>query len=256
MLFGTDGDTARVSIPPNMWMPGDTIYVIEQQVVDSTVTIGGNVTTVHRDTVVNGRVQRLPIQVSRPTITLRLRMGCVSNTDPARNTCNPIRAGDRGSTAYAAIDPLSVSVVDLNRLFDQNSEVTLTGVPLQTNTRPLSKADINRIHVVPNPYVVQSEFDLIGTDRTRIDSRIRFVNVPDEGMIRIYAISGQLMQQLSWKPQDLVASGDGSPHGDLPYNLRNIKGSDLTAGLYIFVLTPQGANAGAPVARGKFVVIR
>jgi hypothetical protein len=110
--------------------------------------------------------------------------------------------------------------------------------------------------VVPNPYIVQSQFDQIGTNRTRIEARVRFVNVPDEGMLRIYSVSGQLLQQLTWTPADLIASGDNSPHGDLPYNLRTREGLDLGPGLYMFVLTPKGENASSMVARGKFVVIR
>jgi hypothetical protein len=201
-------------------------------------------------------VQRLPIQVPRSVITLRLRLACNSNTQPARNTCNPLRLNQPGSTGYLPFASGYTSIIDLNRPFDQNSEVTLTGIPVRTNARPLTKTDMERIHVVPNPYVVQSDFDAIGSNRERVDANIRFVNVPDEGMIRIYTISGQLVQQLSWTPRDLVARGDGSPHGDLPYNLRNVDGWDIVSGLYMYVLTPRGANAGAPIARGKFVVIR
>jgi hypothetical protein len=75
-------------------------------------------------------------------------------------------------------------------------------------------------------------------------------------MLRIYSVSGQLMQQLSWTASDLVASGNNSPHGDLPYNLRTREGLDLGSGLYLFVLTARGPNANGKVARGKFVVIR
>lgn len=256
ILLGSNGDTARVTVPPDVWMPGDTLYIIEQMLVDSTAVIAGNTVTVHGDTVVNGRAQRLPIQVRRPTLTLRLRMACNSNVTSARNTCNPLRLGEIGASGYLPFASGHTSVFHLNRQFDQNSEVLLTGVPVRANARPLTKTDMARIHAVPNPYVVQSDFDAIGLNRERVDARIRFVNVPDEGMMRIYSISGQLVQQLSWTPQDLIASGDGSPHGDLPYNLRNMNGLDIVSGLYMFVLTPRGPNANGMIARGKFVVIR
>jgi hypothetical protein len=256
ILIGTNGDTSRVSIPPDLWMPGDTLYVIENRLVDSTVTVGGNEVTVVREETVNGKTQSLPIQVRRPVITLRLRLACNSNVAPARNTCNPIRLNDRGSSGYLPFENGYVSVIHLNRTFDQNSEVVLTGVPVRANSRPLNKTDMERIIAVPNPYIVQSDFDQIGTNRNRIESRIRFVNVPDEGVMRIYSISGQLLQQLTWTPADLIASGDNTPHGDLPYNLRTREGLDLGPGLYMFVLTPKGENANGMVARGKFVVIR
>ena len=63
-------------------------------------------------------------------------------------------------------------------------------------------------------------------------------------------------QQLSWTQSDLLASGNNSPHGDLPFNLRTKEGLDLMSGLYVYVLTATGANANGKVARGKFVVIR
>jgi hypothetical protein len=226
--------------------------------VESTVVVGGYTVPVLHDTTVAGRALRRPFLVSRTVVTLRLRLACNSNVTPARNTCNPIRLNDRGSTGYLPFENGYVSVLHLNRTFDQNSEVLLTGVPIQTNTRPLTKTDMQRIITVPNPYIVQSEFDQIGTNRTRIEARIRFVNVPAEGMIRIYSVSGQLLQQLTWTPADLIASGAESPHGDLPYNLRTREGLDLGPGLYMFVLTPKGdpAITNGMVARGKFVIIR
>jgi hypothetical protein len=65
-----------------------------------------------------------------------------------------------------------------------------------------------------------------------------------------------MVQQLSWTSADLVARGDNSPHGDLPYNLKTREGRDLVSGLYLYVLTARGTGANGQVARGKFVVIR
>src|SRR5262249_21347149 len=50
ILLGTNGDTSRVSVPPDLWMPSDTVYVIERRVQDSTVVVGGNTVAVVRDT--------------------------------------------------------------------------------------------------------------------------------------------------------------------------------------------------------------
>jgi hypothetical protein len=115
---------------------------------------------------------------------------------------------------------------------------------------------MDRIAVVPNPFVVQSAYDRLTSGRVVDANIVKFVNVPSEGMLRIYTISGQLMQQLSWTESDLIASGNGSPHGDLPYNLRTREGLDLSSGLYVYVLTARGENANGQIGRGKFVVIR
>jgi hypothetical protein len=113
----------------------------------------------------------------------------------------------------------------------------------------LTKAQLKQIRVVPNPYVVVSDVDKIMAGRTG-DPRVIFTGVPQEGVLRVYSVSGQFLQQLSWTPADLNGTGD------LAYDLRTREGLDLGSGLYIYVLTAKGVNAGSPIARGKFVVIR
>jgi hypothetical protein len=255
-LWGNAGDTVRVMIPPDVWMPGDTLWVIETIRTDSTVVIGGNVVHILRDTTINGRTQQLPIQVNRRIVGLRMTQSCASGGSPTRITCNPIALGTTGATGYLPYDAGFESVWHLNRPFDQNSEIQLTAQALVPSGLPISKRDMDIITVVPNPYIVQGAFDRIGTNRTIQESRIMFTNVPKAGVLRIYTISGQFLQQLSWTQEDLVVSANGSPHGDLPYNLRSKEGLDLGPGLYLWVLTAKGETANGQVARGKFVVIR
>jgi hypothetical protein len=138
--------------------------------------------------------------------------------------------------------------VVFNRPFDQNSDIAVSASPTMAGALPLTHRDMEAIHVVPNPFIVQSNYDRLAADGSTA-SRLLFVNVPVEGMLRIYTVSGQMVQQLSWTASDLIASGDNSAHGDLPYNLRNAKGR-------VFVLTARGPNAKGQVARGKFVIIR
>jgi len=79
-----------------------------------------------------------------------------------------------------------------------------------------------------------------------------FQGVPPQGVIRIYTVSGQLVQQLSWTPADL-----GGDNGDLQYNLRTREGLELAGGLYLFMVTGKDVN-GKELGQhmGKFVVIR
>ncbi len=81
--------------------------------------------------------------------------------------------------------------------------------------------------------------------------RVAFTHVPPNGVIRIYTVSGQFVQQLNWKPDDL------NGRGDLFFNLRTREGNEMSAGLYLYVLTAKdldGNDIGE--ARGKFVVIK
>ena len=251
-LWGNGGDTVRVQIPPDAWMPGDTIWVIENVLQPRTFLSGDDVVTV----VPNTSSSSLPVEESTRIVGLKMVQSCNAGGTPTRITCNPIALGTLGSTGYLPFDDGYESVFHINRAFDQNSEVQLTAQPLVASGLTLTKRDMSIIEVVPNPYIVQGAFDRLTTGRAVAESRIMFVNVPAEGLIRIYSISGQLMQQLSWTKEDLQVSANGSAHGDLPYNLRTREGLDLGPGLYLYVLTARGETANGQVARGKFVIIR
>jgi hypothetical protein len=251
-LWGNGGDTVRVQIPPDAWMPGDTVWVIENVLQPKTFLSGTNVVTV----VPNTAAPTLPTEESTKIVGLKMVQSCNAGGTPTRITCNPIALNTLGATGYLPFEDGFVSVFHINRAFDQNSEVQLTAQPLVASGLTLTKRDMSIIEVVPNPYIVQGAFDRLTTGRAVAESRIMFVNVPAEGVIRIYSISGQLMQQLSWTKEDLVVSANGSAHGDLPYNLRTREGLDLGPGLYLYVLTARGETANGQVARGKFVIIR
>jgi hypothetical protein len=56
---------------------------------------------------------------------------------------------------------------------------------------PASGNDLSRVHTVPDPYYVTSPFD-----RTTQSKVIRFVNLPEDAIIRIYSSSGILVTLL------------------------------------------------------------
>jgi hypothetical protein len=256
ILIGTAGDTTRLSVPPDIWVPGDALFVLTTVLRDSTVGSGATLTRVVRDTTIAGRTVQAPIQVRDTVLTFSpLGLGCNSNAVPSRLTCNPIRLGTRAATSYLPFQAGWTSVVNFARDFDLFSELQLDASSLVPGGDRVTAAERNRVHVVPNPYVVLSEFDQI--DAARVGTpRIMFVNVPQQGMMRIYTVSGQLVQQLTWTAADLEAAGSGQPTGDLPYNLRSREGLELGTGLYLYVITPTGANTDRTLIRGKFVIIR
>jgi hypothetical protein len=259
ILLGTGGDTSRVQVPADLWLPGDTLYVIETARHDSTAVINKATVSIVRDSVLpNGHHALVPIQVVSPIVGLRLTLGCTNNTSPVasppRNTCNPIRLDTRGATGYYGYQNGYKTVIDFARPFDLFSEVRLTATPQTASASRATTSGVTKIRVVPNPYVVQSQYDQVDAQRNGTP-RIYFTNVPEEGSIRIYTVSGQFVQQLSWTAADLTTSGSGALNGDLPFNLRSREGLELGSGLYLYVITPHGRGVG-PVTRGKFVIIR
>ena len=253
-LLGTAGDTTRVSIPTDLWMPGDTLFVLERGFVTTTT----GTAPVLKDTIIAGRTVRVPVRAIQELAPQRLLLGCTTqnNLSPGRNTCNPIALTTRGATSYFGYENGWQTIVEFARPFELFSEVQVTASPQVASARAITDVDLARIRVVPNPYVVQSSFDNIN-QQSRIGSpRVMFTNVPEQGVLRVYTVAGQFVQQVSWTRSDLQNLGTTTLTGDLPFTLLTREGLQMGPGLYLYVLTPTGSNSTGKVARGKFVIIR
>src|SRR5690606_40381981 len=99
---------------------------------------------------------------------------------------------------------------------------------------------------VPNPYIVRNGFEFEADVR-----RLMFVNLPPTGKIQIFTVSGQFVQQIQWEPQDLHG------HGDLFWDMQTREGTEIAAGLYVFVVEAPDPETGRVLKKtGKFIVIR
>lgn len=231
-LLGSGDDTVRVVIPADEWVPGDSLIFIESVTSDS--MSGGLV-------VLSGGQ---PIPWMRDEITFRPgRIGC----DPSpRLACNPVRERTPGATGFVPIEAGSTMFFTYYVGFDRPSEYVFTVSAPVTGAAitSVSRARLDSIRVVPNPYVVFSAYQ---PDMNT--SRVLFTHLPPRGTIRIYTVSGQFVQQIVWTETDLRGNGD------VYYDLTTREGTALATGLYIWVLSTPIAGGGAG-ARGKFVVIR
>jgi hypothetical protein len=260
-LLGSGNDTVRVAVPDSIWLPGDTLIALQKVERDSIVGTGATAYVVVQ---ADGTGGFRPIPVLVDSIGLnKFVVACNGGTTasglrPATDdkTCNPLVILSRGASpsgGYLAVQPGWRQVFELTRTFDARSEVQLVATPF--TTKPvISKADLNKVSVVPNPYVVRSDIDnLNGRTPT---PRIYFTGVPEEGILRVYSVSGQFLQELTWKKSDLTYSGNNASTGDLPFNLRTREGLDMSSGLYLYVLTATGVSGNDQIQRGKFVIIR
>jgi hypothetical protein len=99
-------------------------------------------------------------------------------------------------------------------------------------------ADLTRVHTVPDPYYVTSQFDLGPTSK-----ELQFVNLPAESTVRIYSLSGVLVHVINHS--DPVGSGIAK------WNLRNRSNQFVASGVYLFhVSTPEGKSH-----IGRFTVV-
>jgi hypothetical protein len=99
-------------------------------------------------------------------------------------------------------------------------------------------------YVVPNPYVGAASFE---PERFAVsgrgERRIEFRGLPQNAVIRIYTVRGDLVQTLRQ---------DGSVDGTVPWNLRTRDNLDAAPGLYVFHVEAPGAD----IHIGKFAVIK
>ena len=100
------------------------------------------------------------------------------------------------------------------------------------------RADLSRVHTVPDPYYALSLFDLNPSNK-----ELKFVNLPDRATIRIYSASGILV--------NIIHHDDPGGGGMATWNLRNRSGQFVGSGVYFYhVSTPDGQQRV-----GKFTVI-
>jgi hypothetical protein len=94
------------------------------------------------------------------------------------------------------------------------------------------------VHTVPDPYYVTNSLEL--TANTKV---LRFVNLPAQAIVRIYSVSGILVNVLTYN--------DPGAGGELVWNLRNRNNQFVASGVYFYhVETPDGRTK-----IGRFTVV-
>jgi hypothetical protein len=228
ILLGSGSDTLSVTVPDDVWIPSDRLILLEN--------IGGTLTPTFNPFVIE----------------------CPANPG-TRVTCNPVALQTAGATGFIPTIPGTVQSVLWNPTLTSAQSFTFTVSP-QATASELSAAcmadpngaacqavtkSIRDVPVVPNPYVVFS-----GLAQGLVQPLL-FTNVPPRGTLRIYTVSGQFVQQITWEEQDLNETGD------LLWNLRTRENSIIAGGLYMFMISGQDLNGGSLGSHmGKFVVIR
>jgi hypothetical protein len=228
ILLGSGSDTLSVTVPDDVWIPGDRLIFLED---------------------IDGALQ----------VTFSQFVIECPGTTGTRASCNPVALLTPGATGFIPTLPGTVQSVLWNPELTSAQSFTFTVTP-QLTAQELSEAcmadpngaeclalarSIKDVKVVPNPYVVFS-----GLAQGLVQPLL-FTNVPPRGTLRIYTVSGQFVQQITWEEQDLNETGD------LLWNLRTRENSIIAGGLYLFMVSGQdleGRSLGSHM--GKFVVIR
>ncbi len=128
--------------------------------------------------------------------------------------------------------------------FTASDRFTFQTVGVRTDGE-LVRQEMRNIYVVPNPYVATNEIEPRNpiSRAERGDRRLYFANVPPQCTIRIYTLSGELV--------DTIEHNSTADDGKAFWDLRTRDNMSIAYGLYIFhVDSPEGTFTG------KFAVIK
>lgn len=232
IVLGTGSDTISVAVPSGQWVPGTPLILIEN--VDVADTLNG------RPRVEGGRL----VVRQEPRVTFReLVLGCVE----PRASCNPVVGP--GATGYVRIRAQQELRLRFFNPYTSESELAFTIEPAQIGRAVVAVTgrDLDRVRVIPNPYVVQSSYEQAVGQNER---RLLFSNVPPQGVINIYTAAGALVQRLTWTPEIL------NGNGDLFWDMRTRENYEIGPGLYIFTVEATGEHRARRRTPGRFIIIR
>lgn len=98
---------------------------------------------------------------------------------------------------------------------------------LLTDQQDAVATSIDRIGIVPNPYVGASGYETDNLDRTA-----RFINLPDQARIRIYTVSGTLVREI-------VKDG---PERSVDWDLTTFNNLPIASGMYLIHIEVPGVG--------------
>ena len=110
--------------------------------------------------------------------------------------------------------------------------------------RSVAQAELENIAVVPNPYVGAASWEPSTTQVGRGERRIFFIHLPNECTIRIYTISGKLV--------DTIEHSSTISDGQESWDLVSKDGMDIAFGVYVFHVDAPGIGEKI----GKFAIIK
>jgi hypothetical protein len=150
---------------------------------------------------------------------LRSTAGFLSATNPS--TATPSNYVYNVRPAVAAVPGLAVDYV----------------VAAATSTRQVTNSDLARVHTVPDPYYVTNQFE-----QTTDNKILKFVNLPDQAIIRIYSSSGILVKVIEYQSGELG--------GAATWDLRSRNNQVVASGVYFYHL-----ESGDARRVGRFTVV-
>jgi hypothetical protein len=164
------------------------------------------------------------LPASGQTWTLRTYTGILrAGTAASGSSADPSGYSFRGD-----VEPRQPMVTGITVTFESPKATALEG-----------EVDMKRIHTVPDPYYVRSQFDLGPTTKA-----LRFVNLPPKAIIRIYTLNGTLVRVLE--------HNDPQGGAEMAWDLKSRNNQYVASGVYFYHVEADGGKTHT----GKFTVIQ
>jgi hypothetical protein len=95
---------------------------------------------------------------------------------------------------------------------------SMEDIATKVGSQDMLKEALAMINVVPNPYYAFSEYE-----RTRLDTKVKIVNLPEVCTVRIYTANGKLVRTFK----------KDSPQTYIDWDLTNFKAIPVAGGIYL-----------------------
>jgi hypothetical protein len=173
---------------------------------------------------------QLPALPTKGTVwSMRSYIGTVMGGKGFKKDGSLGSGGDQGPYSFLP-QPRTMSAVGAT--FSANYS---TGTLLAVAT----KNDLTKVHTVPDPYYITNSFETTTENKV-----IKFVNLPNDCIIRIYSLSGVLIRVLEHHATDFG--------GDETWDVRNRSSQFVASGVYFYHVEAGGARRVGRIAVVNF----
>ena len=152
--------------------------------------------------------------------------------------------------------PNDVYAMRFRRPFNESDSITFSVNPQKRYDRQLAKTTMDKIRVVPNPYVATNVMEPSVVNKyLNQRRRLLFTNLPEKCTIKIFTISGILVRELH-QPEDGLTNYGGlgsSSAGVLHWDMLTKEGLEIAAGMYFYHV--KNDISGEEIT-GKFGVLK
>ncbi len=138
------------------------------------------------------------------------------------------------ATAVEELGDASLPFVPVDESFELSDnqwypmyEFSTSGSEVMVNQQEVAEEALNLIDIVPNPYYAYSSYE-----QSRVDNRVKFVNLPPECKIQVFTVNGTLVRVLE----------KDNPNTFLEWDLRNEAFIPVAGGIYLIHVSVPGVG--------------